>query len=149
MARPTGAARPSRDSPHVTPHCRHFHRLLVHFERPDDFDLQNYWKNWKRATTEANRFEYWVTARIAPNLVPYLSNYFGEEVESQVRNAAPDEGGWINLTLPFEHFFAARDYFLGGGNATQILSPEPLRLSVIDHARQVLVNYPEKDEGQP
>lgn len=113
------------------------------FERPDDFDLQAFWKDWMRATIEASRYEYRVTARIAPSQLPNLPNYFGNEIESQAKIAVPDEDGWITISLPFEHFFAARDYFLGRGGAAEVISPEPLRLSVIDFARQVLRKYQE------
>ena len=110
---------------------------------PPSAPSRPYLKNWTRATIKASRFEYLVTARIAPNQAPLLSTYFGSEVDQQIKEALPDENGWITLTLPFEHFFAAREYILGQGCAIQVLCPEPLRLSVIDFAQQVLSNYPE------
>ena len=50
----------------------------------------------------------------------------------------------MTLTLPFEHFYAARDRILGLGSAIEVLEPEALRLSVIDFAKQIMGFYGEK-----
>lgn len=112
-----------------------------HFERPTDFDLAAFWKAWC-AGREESRSSYPVTVRVSPDLVPFLPLYFGDRIRARVAEAGPPDGaGWITLTLPFERFEAARERILGFGRAVEVLEPEPLRLSVIDFARQVLDLY--------
>ena len=53
----------------------------------------------------------------------------------------PDADEWITLTLPFETFEEARTRILGFGRAVKVLEPEPLRLSVIDFAEQIVDFY--------
>jgi len=47
------------------------------------------------------------------------------------------------LRLDFEHFERARSRLLGLGRAVEVLEPEPLRLSLLDYARQVVNLYAE------
>lgn len=112
-----------------------------HFERPADFDLAAFWKAWCRGREES-RPTYPVTARVSPDLVQLLPLYFGNRVRDAIANAGPpDSEGWVTLTLPFERLETARERILGFGRAVEVLEPEPLRLSVIDFARQIVNFY--------
>lgn len=110
------------------------------FQRSADFDLAAFWDEWCR-TYENNRPRYPVTVRIAPELVPYLTRYFGERVRRIVAESMPDEQGWLTLPLHFETFVEARTRLLGLGRAVEVLEPTALRLSIIDFASQIVAFY--------
>lgn len=111
------------------------------FERPADFDLAAFWREWCSAYEE-NRPHYPVTACVAPELVAILPLYFGNEIREKISAAGqPDADGWTVLTLPFETLEAARERILGFGRAIEVLEPEALRLSVVDFAEQIVDFY--------
>jgi predicted DNA-binding transcriptional regulator YafY len=111
------------------------------FDRPDDFDLAAYWKGWC-AAVEADRLHYPVTVRVAPSLIPYLPQFFGQRIQATIRDAEPpDAEGWITLILPFENLEDARDRILGFGRAVHVLEPQALRESVLDFATQIVALY--------
>jgi predicted DNA-binding transcriptional regulator YafY len=110
------------------------------FQRPADFDLAIFWQAWC-AEFEKNRPCYPVTLRIAPDLIPLLSQFFGDPVRAVIEQAPPDAEGRIVLTLPFESLEDARSRILGLGKAIEVLEPEALRLSVMDHAQQIVALY--------
>ncbi len=112
-----------------------------YFERPVDFDLATFWKTWC-TQHEENRPYYPVTARVAPALVHYLHQHFGERIRDEIAQAGPpDAEGWITLTLPFKTIWDARERILGFGRAVEVLEPEPLRKTVIDFATQIVAFY--------
>lgn len=111
------------------------------FERPPDFELTTFWKTWCAGRKET-RPSYSATVRVSPKLAPFLSLYLGDSATGQVAaTEPPDDQGWITLTLKFETLEQARRYILGFGAAIEVLEPKPLRLSVIDFARQIVSFY--------
>jgi predicted DNA-binding transcriptional regulator YafY len=115
------------------------------FERPDDFDLEAFWKAW-RAVEETNQPHYLVEARVSPELLPWLPGHFGASMHSAITQAGtPDETGWLRLTLSFESLDAARERILGWGRAIEVLRPLALRASVIDFAEQIIDFYRSSD----
>jgi hypothetical protein len=67
---------------------------------------------------------------------------FGDKAADILAGAAePDENSWRTATLIFESFEAARTRLLGLGNSVEVLSPLPLRLSLIDFAQQIIEFY--------
>lgn len=113
------------------------------FERPPDFDLAVFWIK-SCAEYEANRPFLPVTARVSPDLIPYLPLYFGNSVRDEIaRCGPPDADEWITLTLPFETLEDARTRILGFGRAVEVLEPEALRVSIIDYAHQITDFYGE------
>ena len=112
-----------------------------HFTRPADFDLVRFWQAWC-AEAEANRPHYPVTLCVAPQLVPYLTHHFGEDISDKVREAGPaGDSGWIELTISFDTLEDARQRILGCGGAIQVLEPAVLRQSIRDFARQIEALY--------
>jgi predicted DNA-binding transcriptional regulator YafY len=112
-----------------------------HFERPPDFDLTAFWELWCTGREES-RPAYSVTVRVSPGLAVFLPLHFGDRIREAIAQAElPDDKGWITLTLPFETFEEARGRILGFGKAVEVIEPEPLRLSVIDFARQIVEFY--------
>jgi predicted DNA-binding transcriptional regulator YafY len=117
------------------------HLIDESFERPPDFELTTFWKSWCAGRKET-RPSYPATVRVSPQLAPFLSLYLGDSVTAQVVTAdPPDDQGWTRLTLMFETLEQARRHILGFGAAIEVLEPEPLRLSVIDFARQIAEFY--------
>ena len=113
----------------------------AHFERPAGFDLAAFWQAWCEGREES-RPSYPVTARVSPGLAQLLPLYFGDRIRAQITSAGPpDDEGWITLTLPFERIEPARERILGFGRAIEVIEPEPLRLSVIDFAKQIVDFY--------
>jgi len=113
----------------------------AHFKRPADFDLATFWQAWCKGREES-RPSYPVIARVSPGLAQLLPLYFGDRIRAQIANAEPpDSEGWITLTLPFERIETARERILGFGRAVEVIEPAPLRLSVVDFARQILEFY--------
>jgi len=111
------------------------------FERREDFDLNAYWKAWC-TRHEQNRTSYTVTARISPELAVLMSIHFGGRFRDAVAKAGPpNEEGWVTAILPFDTFEDARQNILNLGRAIEVLEPEPLRLSVIDFAHQIVDYY--------
>lgn len=116
------------------------------FERRPDFDLIAFWDAWCAAASE--RPAYPVTVRAAPELLPSLPLFFGEQIRQQVEQAGPpDSEGWIKLDLAFDSLHAARSSLLGFGRAVEVLAPEPLRLSLADYARQIAALYDRDEEA--
>jgi predicted DNA-binding transcriptional regulator YafY len=113
------------------------------FERPEGFDLGDFWKAWcaERAQMQA---VYPVNVRISGEMVPFLPMYFGEGIKAKIIQAGPaDEDGWITLELSFASLEAARDRLLAFGRGMEVLSPRALRESILDYAAQITALYSE------
>jgi predicted DNA-binding transcriptional regulator YafY len=111
------------------------------FERPADFDLVAFWHQWCRRL-EADRSSYPVTARVAPDFVPFLVRHFGRGLQEALAAAGPPgPEGWLTVTLPFENLYEARAQLLSFGRGVEVLEPLALRLSVLDFARQTVALY--------
>jgi predicted DNA-binding transcriptional regulator YafY len=111
------------------------------FARPKDFDLQAFWQEWC-TQVEEDRSGFPVVVRVAPTFVEWLPVFFGQRIRDAIARAGPpDEEGWITLELRFEGLWAARNRLLDFGRAVEVLEPEPLRLSMLDYARQIVDLY--------
>lgn len=111
------------------------------FERQEGFDLVTYWQAWS-ANYLRNRPRYPVSVRVAPGLLPYLPQYFGEAMRETIAQAGPpDAQGWLQLTLNFDSLEAARKEILSYGCAVEVLEPRALRDSVLDYACQIVSLY--------
>ena len=108
------------------------------FERPADFDLVAFWRDWC-ARVEENRPTYPVRIRVTPDLIPWLPYIFGASArDALTQSTPPDAEGWISLVLSFDSLEDARDHILKLGRAAKVLEPKALRDSVLDYAIQIV-----------
>jgi predicted DNA-binding transcriptional regulator YafY len=110
------------------------------FVRPLDFDLRAFWEGW--CAQRQSESYYPALVRVAPTFVEWLPHFFGEGVRAAIAQAGPpDEEGWITLELRFDNLWDARNRLLACGRGVEVLEPDPLRLSILDYARQIVDLY--------
>jgi predicted DNA-binding transcriptional regulator YafY len=118
--------------------------LPDNFARPADFDLAAFWEKW--CSEYEAQAPYLARVRISPEVLPMLRYYLEERARDSLGdNPASDADGWVTLDLPFESFITARTRLLGLGRAVEVLSPEPLRKSLVDFAEQIVGFYKGRD----
>jgi predicted DNA-binding transcriptional regulator YafY len=111
------------------------------FERPAEFDLVAFWREWC-AARDVSRSRYVVTVRVAPDFAPELPRFFGDGMRDKIARASPpDAEGWLTLQMPFESLEAARARLLGFGRGVEVLAPYALRRSILDYAEQIVALY--------
>jgi predicted DNA-binding transcriptional regulator YafY len=117
------------------------------FTRPVDFDLAAFWEKWG-AEYEAQP-PYVARVRLSPTVLPTIHYYLEERARHfRWEKNKLEADGWVTLDLPFESFVTARTRLLGLGRAVEVLSPEPLRKSLVDFAEQIVDLY-RGQAGQP
>ncbi len=111
------------------------------FSRQKDFDLAAFWQTWCQSF-EAQRAQYPVKIRVAPQFVDQLPYYFGEAVLEKLSPVdTKDPDTWLELTLSFESLEEARRKLLELGGVVEVVTPVPLRLSLADYAMQIVKIY--------
>jgi predicted DNA-binding transcriptional regulator YafY len=111
------------------------------FERPVDFDLVGFWRDWC-AEVEKKHVSYSVTVRADRERLRCYPHFFEPGIREAMKQAGPpDDRGRVTSTLSFENLEDAREHILGYGGALEVLEPHPLRVSILDHARQVVGLY--------
>jgi predicted DNA-binding transcriptional regulator YafY len=110
------------------------------FQRPIDFSLASFW-NERCAKYEYDRPHYQVTIRVAPNLIPILAEFMGDQIQDSIDEPPSDSEGWKKYILRFESFEAARSRILSFGRAMEVLEPQALRKSIHDFANQIVDFY--------
>jgi predicted DNA-binding transcriptional regulator YafY len=115
----------------------------MRFERPANFDLVSFWRVWC-VENQGRQPRFEVTVRVSEELRQYMSTVFGNAIvmEKGAVNKA-HEVGWSTWQLMFSSFEEARGRILALGRAVEVVEPLPLRLSVIDFARQITGLYKE------
>jgi predicted DNA-binding transcriptional regulator YafY len=98
------------------------------FERPEGFDLADYWRGWSEEFQD-RLLPQAAVVRLAPDalgMVPYL---FNPAVARTVRESAepPDEAGWTRATFPIESVRHAETELLRLGAGVEVLAPPELR----------------------
>jgi predicted DNA-binding transcriptional regulator YafY len=115
--------------------------LAEHFERPQDFNLPEFWRPWI-STFEKSRYSYRVTLRVAATSIDELAYAFGDEVQSLARQAETrDSSDYITLSLQFETLSQARAQLFGLGTLVEVLEPLELRDSLAQFATQIAQLY--------
>lgn len=109
--------------------------LATSFERPADFDLISFWREW-RERVGASGAGYEVHLRIDAELTPHARQALGVTFEPL------DRGGRSGIAR-FESLENARRAILPLGGAVEVLEPEALRRSVADFAGQTAALYRE------
>ncbi|NKQ57469.1 YafY family transcriptional regulator [Amycolatopsis sp. K13G38] len=98
------------------------------FERPADFDLADYWREWSQQF-ERRMYPTVAVVRLSAqgrDLVPF---YLGAVGARALRDscAGPDEDGWFRVELPVEPGAPALGELLRFGPELQVLEPAELR----------------------
>jgi predicted DNA-binding transcriptional regulator YafY len=110
-------------------------------QRPPDFDLAQFWQRWSREF-EASRPQLLVRLRASPLALAILPEIFGDRVRPAISAASPpDEHGWRELTLSFEHELAAAHRLAGFGEHVAVLTPPAVRDRLVATARGILDRY--------
>ncbi|MCA9962339.1 MAG: WYL domain-containing protein, partial [Anaerolineales bacterium] len=111
------------------------------FLRPASFDLSVYWQKWC-ARLEATRERYVVTLHASPAGLPLLVQVFGEGMHALIANAgAPDDAGFLMLSLSFASEDEACRQLLGLGTAVTVIAPHSLRQCMAAAAVQISTLY--------
>jgi predicted DNA-binding transcriptional regulator YafY len=109
------------------------------FEREKGYDLRRFWQRWKdQVLSEAH--PYVVTVLVEENLAADLLRFGSTKIIENDKSWKGREG-WRKMVLGFGYFFQARTWVLKLGGAVEVVSPEPLRMSVVDFSRQTLALY--------
>jgi len=116
--------------------------LPAGFARPADFDLAEFWGRWS-ASFEATRPKVEVRLRASPTAVAAFPQVFGDAARPLLDLAAPDELGFREVTLTFEHAAAAVRRLAGFGGQVEVLSPAEVRARLVATARELLDRYPD------
>jgi predicted DNA-binding transcriptional regulator YafY len=103
------------------------------------FDLASFWRGWC-TDIEESQPHYPVTLLVAPDAIPWLRHSFAEEIEGLAIEASTTTS-WAEMSLVFGSLEEARSRILAFGGAVEVLTPRPLRESVLDHAQQILGVY--------
>jgi len=110
-------------------------------DRPAGFDLAEYWERWSREFA-ASTPRVQVRLRASPGALHAFGEVFGDGGNDAVSAAGPpDERGWRELTLAFEHPRAAAHRLAGFGAEVQVLSPRAVREHLLAAARGILDSY--------
>ena len=111
------------------------------FERPPDFNLQQFWETWL-TRLEENRTRYDVTLTVPPTNTTLLVEAFGEGMYHLLTKESELLGnGRLQLTIPFASPEDACRRLLGLGTAVTILHPPELIEHLTQTARAVAEAY--------
>ena len=109
--------------------------------RPPGFDLRVFWERWSREF-QASRPRLPVRIRASAPALAAFPEVFGDPVRDAISTAPPpDEHGWRELTLTFEHEQAAAHRLAGFGEQVEVLSPPAVRERLLAAARGILSRY--------
>lgn len=107
------------------------------FEKTEGFDLEKTWCEITR-DLEFEKYTYNVHLKIkneSKSILKENNVYIPFQV---IERGEIDLNGWMDCQLRFEHLFSARAWILSWGGVVKVISPEPLRLSLLDFASQTI-----------
>ncbi|MFF0572473.1 helix-turn-helix transcriptional regulator [Streptosporangium saharense] len=112
------------------------------FERPDGFDLAEYWRE-HLADFRARLFQGHAVIRLSPEGRQRLSDLMSSAVISAVEETAgtPDDQGWITATVPIESLTHAQSEFLRLGAEVEVLDPPDLRQKLTQTTKSLAALY--------
>lgn len=82
-----------------------------------------------------------VILRASPAAIAAFPQVFGDAVKRVLDAAAPDEGGFREVTLTFEHEAAAVQRLAGFGGQVEVLFPAAVRARLAATARELIDRY--------
>ena len=116
------------------------------FNRPDSFDLAEYWKMSTQAFLERlPNFE--VRVKGHPSILPRLK--FTPRFLRILEIGSPAPDGWIPITLSFDTEQEAAETILGFGDRMTVLEPVSLQHRVIAMAKALVKRYEEPGTHPP
>jgi predicted DNA-binding transcriptional regulator YafY len=123
-------------------------RLLAEpVQRPAGFELASFWERWSQEFA-VSRPLLAVRLRASPRALEVFPEIFGEHVQAALGAALPpDEQGWREVTLSFEHELAAAHRLAGFGGLVEVLSPPPVRERLLTTAQEILDRYARSPGG--
>jgi predicted DNA-binding transcriptional regulator YafY len=97
------------------------------FERPADFDLRSFWREFA-ADFATRMYTGHAVIRLAPGMESLLRYTIGDDVTDEALAAGiPDSDGWTRITIPVESHRHARWQLLRLGASVEVLEPAELR----------------------
>ena len=116
--------------------------LPTRFERPEEFDLADYWER-SVADYAGALPSFSAKLRVRGDGIERLASVLGSAKALDMVAAAGDrdEGGWLNLTVDLEDLWQAESQVLGLGADAQVLEPVELRERIALAARKVAALY--------
>lgn len=109
--------------------------------RPPGFDLPSFWEQWSREF-QASRPRLPVRIRASAGALAAFPEIFGDAAREAMSAALPpDEQGWREVTLSFEHERAAAHRLAGFGGQVEVLSPPGVREHLLATAQGILSRY--------
>lgn len=112
------------------------------FERPDDFNLADWWAK-NTAEFVAGLPRYPVTLHAAPEVYRFLANPGNWAVVEHATE--PDANGWHELAVAFETEQLASGTILAFGDRARVLEPPELRERLVRQAAEVISMYTYKN----
>ncbi|WP_433237314.1 helix-turn-helix transcriptional regulator [Streptosporangium sp. CA-135522] len=102
--------------------------LDEHFDRPDGFDLADYWHDYLKSF-DTRRHQDEATLRLSPRIYDQLPHLWDSAMADAARRTAtpPDPDGWTRVTIPIESIEQALPELLKLGAEAEILAPAELR----------------------
>lgn len=111
------------------------------FEGPGEFELAGFWDRWSAEFT-SSRPRLRVRLRASPEALAVFGEVFGDDARPAMDAALPpDDQGWQEVTLSFEHELAAAHRLAGFGGRVEVLSPLPVRERLVATAQGILGRY--------
>ncbi|MFI7427900.1 helix-turn-helix transcriptional regulator [Micromonospora sp. NPDC049836] len=113
------------------------------YERPADFDLAGYWRDWTRRY-EQDVYRARARIRLTVAALEFMPYVFPPEMSRAARAAAgpPDEHGWLETTVPIESVRHAHTELLKLGAEVEVLEPAELRDQLASTAHALARLYP-------
>ncbi|MGR3762871.1 helix-turn-helix transcriptional regulator [Rossellomorea sp. NS-SX7] len=108
------------------------------FERPEHFDLAEYWNSSTQAFIK-NLPSYEVTVEAASTIVSRLT--FTGRFARVINIAAENKAGWVPVTLSFDTENEAAAYLLGFADMVKVIEPAGLRSKILQMAEKTVAFY--------
>jgi len=114
------------------------HMLEKTFERPEDFDLEQYWEHSTQQFKKSLP-RYPAKLRVHPRVHARIGQ---ERYAKILRTEEAGEGSdWIQLDMEFQTLNSACEIILSYGSQVVVLTPEELRTKVVSEVEAMAANY--------
>lgn len=116
--------------------------LDARFERPEGFDLGEYWQTWSRRF-EASSYRGEAVVRLSARgreRAPFLLSPAAARAAVETAGT-PDHEGWVRVVLPIESVEHALTELIRLGADAEVLAPQELRERFAQTARALAATY--------